>query len=161
MKKFWRGVITLLLLALPLSTILYVAPIARAANDCNSIADANARRLCQQDNAAGSQAGSNGSLAPGTTQESCAGTQIAIKVGCQGSDNPIFAYLRGIIIFLAGLVGLFLVLSIIIGGIQYMTSAGSPDAIKKAKGRIVNAVVGLIFFIFLAAIVRFLVPGSI
>lgn len=74
------------------------------------------------------------------------------------SDNPIYIYLRGIIVFLGGLIGLAVVISIIVAGIQYSASNGNPQNVAKAKERLVNAVIGLLLYIFLAAILRYLIP---
>jgi TRAP-type C4-dicarboxylate transport system permease small subunit len=47
------------------------------------------------------------------------------------------------------------VLFLIIGGYQYITSTGNPEAIQKAKNTILNSVIGLIVIILSYAIVRF------
>lgn len=90
----------------------------------------------------------------------CDGVDISIDVGCApGSGGPIYAYLRGIIKFASGLIGLAAVAAIIISGIQWMAAAGNPAAIKQAQGRLANAVGGLILFILMASILRYLVPN--
>lgn len=63
--------------------------------------------------------------------------------------------------FLAALVGLVVVISIIIGGIQYGSSAGDPQAAAAARKRIQNAIIALVTFIFLYALLNFLIPGGI
>lgn len=84
---------------------------------------------------------------------------------CVGDDtpqnNPIYVYLRGIIRVVAGLVGLAVVINIMVGGLQYMTSQGDPGAITKAKTRIFNAVVSLIAFLFAATIINYIIPGGV
>jgi len=52
------------------------------------------------------------------------------------------------------LVGLASVVMIIIGGLTYTTSAGSSDAIKRAKDMITYAVVGLVIAFSAYAIVN-------
>lgn len=89
----------------------------------------------------------------------CSGVKIAIDVKCSNNDNPIYAYLQGIIVFMGGLIGLFVVISLIVAGIQYAGSAGEPANIAKAKERIFNAVIGLILYILMAGILTYLVPG--
>lgn len=85
--------------------------------------------------------------------------EVAIDVGCDSSKpNPIYDYLRAIIIFLGGAVGLAVVVTIIVAGIQYSASNGNPQNIAKAKDRIINAVIGLVLYLFLAAMLRYLVP---
>jgi hypothetical protein len=82
------------------------------------------------------------------------------SVKCSG-NGLIFNYLIIIIQFLSGAIGLVIVLMIVIGGIQYITSAGDPGAVKAAKGRIVNAITGLVLFILMFAILNFLIPGGV
>lgn len=61
--------------------------------------------------------------------------------------------------FMGGLIGLFVVISLVVAGIQYASSGGEPANIAKAKERIFNAVIGLLLYIMLAAIIRYIVPG--
>lgn len=92
------------------------------------------------------------------------GVKVSVDVdgddGCVGGNgqNPIYAYLKGIILFMGGAIGLAVVITIIVAGIQYSSSAGNPAAITKAKERLTNAVIGLVLYLFLAAILRYLVP---
>lgn len=62
-----------------------------------------------------------------------------------------------IMLHLAGYVAIFF---IIFGGFKYMTSAGSADGMTKAKGTIMNAVIGLVISIMSIAIVN-VVAGAI
>jgi len=81
-------------------------------------------------------------------------------VDCSG-NGLIFNYLKMVIQFLSGAIGLVIVLMIVIGGVQYITSAGDPGAVKAARGRIINAITGLVLFILMFAILNFLIPGGI
>ena len=54
------------------------------------------------------------------------------------------------------LAGIAAVVFIIVGGIMYITSAGSPAGVTKAKNTLVGAVVGLIIAILAYAIVGFI-----
>ncbi|MEX0919562.1 MAG: hypothetical protein WDZ32_00275, partial [Candidatus Saccharimonadales bacterium] len=58
-------------------------------------------------------------------------------------------------------VGIVAVGMIIVGGVQYAAARDNPQAIEGAKKRISNAVIGLILFMFMAAIMNFLIPGGI
>lgn len=58
---------------------------------------------------------------------------------------------------LLAVLGVVCVLFIIIGGFQYVASAGNPDSVGKAKNTILYAVIGLIFAILSYAIVSFIV----
>lgn len=76
-------------------------------------------------------------------------------------DNSIIVYTRNIVRFLSAGVGIVIVLMIIIGGIQYITSQGNPQATASAKNRITNAIISLFLFIFMTAILNFLIPGGL
>lgn len=73
----------------------------------------------------------------------------------------ISKYINPVISFLAALVGVAVVISIVIGGIQYGSSAGDPQKVSAAKNRIRNAVIALVTFIFLYAMLNFLIPGGL
>ena len=90
---------------------------------------------------------------------------LGVPIGCLGDEgdieNPIYDMLRAIIRFLSAGVGIVIVLMIVISGIQYITSSGNPEATQGAKKRLGNAVIALLLFIFMAAILNFLVPGGL
>ncbi len=103
-----------------------------------------------------------GFSAPVYAQEECAGVEIAIGVGCvEDTDNAIFAYLGAIVRFLTAGVGLVITLMIVIGAIQYITSAGNPQGLETAKKKIYHAFEALLLFIFMAAIINYIVPGGL
>ena len=91
--------------------------------------------------------------------ETCGDVDVSIGVGCSGTGNPIYDYLRAIIKWLGGLIGLAVVVTLIVSGIQYASSAGNPQNIAKAKERVVNSVIGLVLYLFLAAILQYVIPG--
>jgi hypothetical protein len=70
-------------------------------------------------------------------------------------------YINPFINFLAALVGVAVVISIVIGGIQYSSSGGDPAKAAAAKNRIRNAIVALVAFFFLYALLNFLIPGGL
>jgi hypothetical protein len=77
-------------------------------------------------------------------------------------DCPIIDdYINPLVNFLAALVGVAVVISIIIGGIQYSSSGGDPSKAAAAKNRIRNAVIALVAFILLWSILNFLIPGGL
>jgi hypothetical protein len=75
--------------------------------------------------------------------------------------GPIFAYVRQLIQLLSGAVGIIVVLMLVIGGFQYITSAGDPGQVKSAKSRITNAITGLVLFVLMFALLNYLIPGGI
>ncbi len=70
-------------------------------------------------------------------------------------------YLNPFIKLLSVIVGVVVVISIIVGGIQYASSGGDPQKTAKAKARILKTVFALVAFIFLYAFLQFIVPGGI
>ena len=82
--------------------------------------------------------------------------------GCPGNSNSdlptVFQNILNAIIGIAGVVS---VVFIIIGGIQYTTSAGDPGKTKKAKDTILYALIGLIICALSFAIVNFTISRII
>jgi len=57
------------------------------------------------------------------------------------------------------IVGVVAMLFLIIGGFQYITSAGNPESVGKAKTTILYAIIGLIVVILSWAIVNFVITN--
>lgn len=62
---------------------------------------------------------------------------------------------------LSALVGLAAVGGIIYGSILYTTAGGSADKTKKAKGMILNVVIGLVMYALLYSFLNFIIPGGV
>lgn len=78
-----------------------------------------------------------------------------------GSCRLVQTYLQPFMKFLSAFVGLAVVISVIVGGIQYSSSAGDPQKASAAKNRIRNAIIALVTYIFLFALLNFLIPGGL
>lgn len=76
-------------------------------------------------------------------------------------DCVIVDYLILFINVLSGIVGVVIVIMITIGGIQYSTARDNPQAAAAAKGRITNAVMALVFYLFIFAFLQYIVPGGV
>lgn len=76
-----------------------------------------------------------------------------------GGLSELMAYLNDAIRLLSLLIGVALVASTIIAGIQYTASAGDSSKVEKAKGRLASNVVVLALFIFSATILNWILPG--
>jgi Mn2+/Fe2+ NRAMP family transporter len=77
-------------------------------------------------------------------------------------DNcDIIKYLVGGINFLSALAGLAIVASLMIAGYQYMTAQDNSGKIQQAKSRIYWVIGALLLFIFMYALLDFLVPGGV
>jgi hypothetical protein len=112
------------------------------------------------DPASGSTAGTSDKTLPINDNPDCddkspSGLQTCLK------NNKIIKDLNAIVDFLSAGVGIVVVASIILGGIQYAMAGGSPEAVTKAKSRITNALLALVIFIFIFAFLQWIIPGGI
>lgn len=76
-------------------------------------------------------------------------------------DNPIFFYLRYFLMFLAGGVGLAVVGGIVAGAYLYITARANASQVQQGQTMITNSVIGLLLFIFMYAILQFIIPGGV
>lgn len=85
----------------------------------------------------------------------------AVKVanGCTQSADTLAPTIQGILNGVIGVAGLVAVIFIIIGGINYMTSAGDSSKLKKAKDTILYATIGLIICALSFAIVNWTISA--
>lgn len=81
--------------------------------------------------------------------------------GDTANGGVIISYLKEILKFLSGGVGIVILLMLTVAGIQYMTAAGQPEQVKAAKNRIQNALTGLVLFLIAFAVLNLIIPGSI
>lgn len=98
-----------------------------------------------------------------TTKEDASCEQVAdCKDGDLSEANcGITRYLKILINTLSALVGVAVVAVLVIGGIQYSTSAGDPNAAAAAKKRITNAILALVLFGTMYGFLQWLVPGGV
>jgi hypothetical protein len=87
--------------------------------------------------------------------------QHCLPIGNSLNNNIIFVVLKGILQFLAAGVGLAVAGGIIFGGYMYITARANSGQIEKAKTTIINSIIGLLLFIFMYAILQFLIPGGV
>ena len=77
------------------------------------------------------------------------------------SDNPIIRNLNTVVNVLSGLVGVVVVGTIILGGIQYAMAGDKAEAVSAAKQRIINGLIALLAFLFIFAFLQWLIPGGV
>jgi hypothetical protein len=70
--------------------------------------------------------------------------------------NGLFSIIFAVVDMLLYLAGIAAVVSIIIAGISYITSVGSPDKITSARRRIVNSLIGLAIILIAGEVVSFI-----
>lgn len=77
------------------------------------------------------------------------------------NDNPIYILFIEFLKFFSALVGVAVTGGIIWGGILWSTAQGNPSQTQKATTVITNAIIGLVIYILMFAIINFLVPGGL
>jgi hypothetical protein len=94
----------------------------------------------------------------------CGGVTVSNALGncnAPANTNPIFALLDRIITYATGVFGLVLVLMIVIAGLEYVISGGSPEKTKGAKTRLEQAATGFVLFVIMWGVLQVLLPGGI
>ena len=81
--------------------------------------------------------------------------------GCPGyaQEDTFQSTLIGILNAVIGIAGLVAVIFIIVGGINYMTSAGDAQKVEKGKKTILYALIGLVVCALAFAIVNWVIVG--
>ena len=77
------------------------------------------------------------------------------SISGNGNKNDLMGTINTIINVIIGVIGFVAVVVIILGGVQYTTSAGDPGKVKKAKDTILYGIIGLVVAILAYAIVNF------
>lgn len=77
--------------------------------------------------------------------------------GCDGSTDELPKAVTGIVNGIIGILASVAVIFIVVGGIQYMTSAGDAGKVKTAKNTILYALIGLVVCVLAFAIVNWLI----
>lgn len=112
---------------------------------------------------AGQTANSQGSCstpAP-TTPPADSGPTAGPTLEVSGSAQKILDYVQTGINLMTGIAGVAIAAMVVVGGIQYSTAGGNPQAAAAAKKRITNAVIALLALTFLYTFLQWLVPGGI
>ncbi len=88
---------------------------------------------------------------------------VCCPPGSQSSGTACFfaKYINPVIALLSAVVGIVVVISLIVAGIQYSSAQGDPGKVQAAKQRIVNSLIALVAFFFLFAGLNWLIPGGL
>ena len=82
--------------------------------------------------------------------------EVKAASGCEGEgSNQLVPVIQGILNAIIAVSGIVAVVYVVIGGITYMTSAGDPGKVKKARDTILYAVIGLAVCALAFVIVNF------
>jgi type IV secretion system pilin len=84
----------------------------------------------------------------------------SINIGCKGVGNPILDMLFAFIRLLSDGVGILIIGSIVVAGIQYTASQGDPNASAAAIKRIRTSLIALLIFIFAYAMLNYVIPAG-
>jgi len=91
----------------------------------------------------------------------CSGVTTAIEYNCTAESNPIYGLAKGFMQILAALAGIVIVGAIIVGGIGYASARDDKGQIAKSIDIIRNAIIALLLFIGMGAILNALIPGGV
>lgn len=97
------------------------------------------------------------SYAAAQSELACQGLEDVAGDACGTSTgdptiNGIIKFALNLLSFIAGFIAVFM---LIIAGLRYITSQGSPEATKGAQSAIIYAVIGLVIVVLAQAIVQF------
>lgn len=89
-----------------------------------------------------------------------------IDTECDNIDDPskpcqMLVYLKNGINFLSAVAGIAITFSLIWAGYQYMTARANAGIVTAAKNRIIMTLVALLLYIFMYAILNWLIPGGL
>lgn len=96
-----------------------------------------------------------------STSFSFFGGKRCIEIGNTFLTNPITQVLLAFVGFLAGGVVIAVTGGFVWGGFLYMTARGNSAQTEKAISVITHAALGLVLFIFMFAILNFIIPGGV
>lgn len=80
---------------------------------------------------------------------------------CSGNHDALMDLMFALIRLLSDGVGLVIIASLILAGIQYTFSRGDPQSVKSATKRIQSTATALIVFIFAYALLNYIIPNGI
>jgi hypothetical protein len=98
------------------------------------------------------------------TNDKAKNSAACTSAGGQGKKNPISGQdgvINKAVNVLAIVAGFAAVLFIIIGGFNYVTSAGNAENVTKAKNRIISALVGLVIIALAWTIITYVIDNII
>lgn len=77
----------------------------------------------------------------------------------KGKEKDLIWYIQATINVILGCVGIIAVVTLIIGGISFITSQGDPGKVAKARNTILYSIVGIIVALLAFAIVNFVLDS--
>jgi hypothetical protein len=105
--------------------------------------------------------GSNSSTVSGNGGKCGGATTVILDCGGKSGEDAIGDLLKQFVLLLSLGVGIVATGAIIYGAILYSSARDNASQTQQAIGVIRNAVIGIILYIFMVAIVNWLVPGGV
>ena len=101
-----------------------------------------------------------------TTGKLAAGTILPSQAQCNmhGKDikgSDLISSIDGLINVVLGVLGVVAVVVVILGGVTFVTSAGDPNKVKRAKDTILYGIIGLVIALLAYAITNFVLKSVI
>lgn len=89
----------------------------------------------------------------------CSKVPASVKeaAGCSGNEDELPKMITSIVSAVIGAAGIVAVIFVVIGGVNYMTSAGDAGKVEKAKKTIIYALIGLVICALSFVIVNFVI----
>ena len=100
-----------------------------------------------------------GQCPPGSVNTTYTSSIAECSVKPDEANKGLMAMLNTIINVALAIIGFVAVVMIILGGVQYTTSAGDSGRVKKAKDTIMYGIIGLVVALLAYAIVNFVLSG--
>ncbi len=102
----------------------------------------------------------------GTDVAASTAKPVEIDKECDNINDPtrpcqMLVYLKNGINFLSAVAGIAITFSLIWAGYQYMTARANAGIVTAAKNRIIMTLVALLLYIFMYAILNWLIPGGL
>lgn len=109
-----------------------------------------------------SDGGSGSGGGSSSSDNKCGSTSTFFNWGCSGDDdNQIMNVLVTILNWLAIGVSVVVLIGIVYGAVMYASAGGNEAQTKKAIGIIRNAIIALLLYFGMWAILQYLIPGGV
>lgn len=156
-----RLLIIVLTLAVPLMAATAATPVSANTHCPTGSNSTTAADYCATGQTGSRASSNNNSTCPDGVQTSFFGCVQKNEDSTDLNDNPIYKLLLNAINFLAVGVGIVVVGGIVYGSFLIVNSNANAGRTQQGISIIVNAFIGLLLYIFLFAIVNYLVPGGL
>lgn len=93
--------------------------------------------------------------------QTCCPSQVNGRTTDPDKECLFAKYINPAIQLMSAVIGIVIVVGIILGAIEYITSAGDPQKAANGKKRITEALIGLAAFILLYTFLQFIIPGGL